>query len=117
MDSATSEGMLRINQVHLAPDAVHRNNEICTRLCPTWIQTCLFAFDSEPPSDAERNAYLNFLADLMHRDVPVQGVLLYGLARPSMQAQAPRLSALPGEELDAMADRIKALGLTVKVSR
>jgi wyosine [tRNA(Phe)-imidazoG37] synthetase (radical SAM superfamily) len=117
VDSATSEGMLRINQVHLAPEAVLRNLEICTRLCPTWIQTCLFAFDSEPPSNAERNAYLNFLADLMHRDVSVQGVLLYGLARPSMQAQAPRLSALPGEELDAMADRIKALGLTVKVSR
>jgi wyosine [tRNA(Phe)-imidazoG37] synthetase (radical SAM superfamily) len=117
VDSATAEGIFRINQVNLAPGAVRRNLEICARLCPTWIQTCLFAFDGEPRADAERRAYLDFLADLKHRDVPIPGVLLYGLARPSMQTQAPRLSALPGKELEAMADRIRALGFTVKVSR
>lgn len=111
------EGILRINQVNLTPGSVHRNLEICARLCPTWIQTCLFSFDGESPSEAERRAYLDFLADLKHRDVPIQGVLLYGLARPSMQEQAPRLSALPGEELDAIADRIRALGFSVKVTR
>ncbi len=117
VDSATTEGMFRINQINLAPETVLRNLEICARLCPTWIQTCLFAFDGESPSEAERRAYLDFLAELKRRGVPIRGVLLYGLARPSMQAQAPRLSALPGEELDAMADRTKALGFTVKVSR
>ncbi|CAI8955782.1 radical SAM protein [Methylocaldum szegediense] len=117
VDSATVEGILRINQVNLTPGSVHRNLEICARLCPTWIQTCLFSFDGESPSEAERRAYLDFLADLKHRDVPIQGVLLYGLARPSMQEQAPRLSALPGEELDAIADRIRALGFSVKVTR
>ncbi|MGX2041188.1 radical SAM protein [Methylocaldum sp. MU1018] len=117
MDSATAEGMLRINQVNRSPEAVRRNLEICAGLCPTWIQTCLFAFDGEPPSEAERRAYLSFLADLERRDVPIRGILLYGLARPSMQSQAPRLSALPAEALETMAERIRTLGFTVKVSR
>jgi hypothetical protein len=43
-------------------------------------------------------------------------VLLYSLARPSMQAEAPRLSALPEEHLQAFADRIVKLGVKVKVS-
>jgi len=116
-DSATAEGMLRINQVSRNPEAVRRNLEIGARLCPTWIQTCLFAFDGEPPSEAERRAYLDFLADLKRRDVPIRGVLLYGLARPSMQSQAPRLSALPAEWLETMAENLRSLGFTVRVSR
>jgi len=43
-------------------------------------------------------------------------VLLYGLARPSMQPQADRLSALPAAWLDTFADAIRAAGLPVKVS-
>jgi len=116
-DSATAEGMLRINQVSRNPEAVRRNLEIGARLCPTWIQTCLFAFDGAPPSEAERRAYLDFLADLKRRDVPIRGVLLYGLARPSMQSQAPRLSALPAEWLETMAENLRSLGFTVRVSR
>lgn len=116
VDSATAEGMLRINQINLAPETVSRNLEICARLCPTWIQTCLFAFDGEPPSEAERRAYLDFLADLKYRNVPVRGVLLYGLARPSMQEQAPRLSALPEAFLDRIAESIRALDMDVRVN-
>lgn len=117
VDSATAEGMLRINQVNLAPETVLRNLEISARLCPTWIQTCLFAFDGEPPSEAELDAYLDFLAELKRRSVPIRGILLYGLARPSMQEQAPRLSALPEAFLDRIAEAIRALDMAVRVNR
>jgi wyosine [tRNA(Phe)-imidazoG37] synthetase (radical SAM superfamily) len=117
VDSATAEGMLRINQVNLAPETVLRNLEISARLCPTWIQTCLFAFDGEPPSEAELDAYLDFLAELKRRSVPIRGILLYGLARPSMQEQAPRLSALPEAFLDRIAESIRALDMAVRVNR
>jgi len=40
--------------------------------------------------------------------------LLYGLARPSLQAEAPRLSALPHAQLEQFAQRIRALGVAVK---
>ncbi|BBA36798.1 uncharacterized protein sS8_4875 [Methylocaldum marinum] len=117
VDSATAEGMLRINQVKLSPETVLRNLETSARLCSTWIQTCLFAFDGEPPSETELDAYLNLLAELKRRRVPIRGILLYGLARPSMQEQAPRLSALPGAFLDRFAESIRALGMAVRVNR
>ena len=49
-------------------------------------------------------------------EVPLRGVLLYGLARESHQPEAPRLSALPGEWLQALGEEIRALGFEVKVS-
>ena len=45
-----------------------------------------------------------------------QGVLLYSPARPSLQTEAPRLSALSEGHLQAFADRIAQLGLPVKVN-
>jgi wyosine [tRNA(Phe)-imidazoG37] synthetase (radical SAM superfamily) len=117
VDSATEAGIRRINNVRLSPESVLRHLEISAKLCPTWIQTCLFAYDGAPPDEAEQQAYLDFLAELRRREIPVEGVLLYGLARPSMQAEASRLSALPGAWLDDMARRIEAAGMKVKVSR
>jgi hypothetical protein len=43
-------------------------------------------------------------------------VHLYGLARPSLQAEAPRLSSLPAPALEEIAARVRALGLTVRIS-
>jgi len=48
--------------------------------------------------------------------VPLRGLLLYGLARPSQQAEAGRLSALPEAWLQALARRVEQLGLQVRVS-
>ena len=44
-----------------------------------------------------------------------RGVLLYGLARPSHQPEAPNLSRLPVEWLEAFATRLRALGLETQV--
>ncbi|MHB1238777.1 MAG: radical SAM protein, partial [Gallionella sp.] len=84
--------------------------------CPTWLQTCWFALDGEAPSHQDEDDYLEFLAALLRDGHKPQGVLLYSLARPSLQAEAPRLSALSAEQLQVFADRIGKLGLPVKVS-
>ena len=94
-DSATASGMRSINQTRIAPDKQFERLTATARLCPTWLQTCVFALDGAPPSDAEQAAYLAAVARIRQQHIPVQGVLLYGLARPSMQPQARRLSALP----------------------
>ena len=44
------------------------------------------------------------------------GVLLYTLARPSLQPGAGRLAALPPDALDAWAEALRAGGLEVRVS-
>ena len=46
----------------------------------------------------------------------LRGVLLYGVARPSMQPEAPRIATLAAEELEAIAERARKKGLTVRVS-
>jgi hypothetical protein len=76
----------------------------------------MLAIDGQAPSEAEVEAYLALVRDLVASEVPVEGVLLYGLARTSHQPEAPRLSALPREWMEAMAERIRAAGLPVRVS-
>jgi wyosine [tRNA(Phe)-imidazoG37] synthetase (radical SAM superfamily) len=116
VDSATDGGMRRLNDVRTGPDRARRNLEIAARACPTWIQTLMLAVDSEPPAEAELVAYLDLLRGLVRDAVPVRGVLLYGLARPSHQPEAPRLSALSRAWLETFAERIRATGMTVRVS-
>jgi wyosine [tRNA(Phe)-imidazoG37] synthetase (radical SAM superfamily) len=115
-DSATGAGMRSINQTRIAPDKQFERLAATARLCPTWLQTCMFALDGAPPSDAEQAAYLAAVERIRQQRIPLRGVLLYGLARPSMQPQASRLSALPADWLEAFAGKIRAAGLPVKVS-
>lgn len=116
LDSATEEGIRRINGVTLSPQSVLNNLQTAARLCPVWIQTCLFTLDGRPPSFAEQSAYLAFLGEALRRQISPRGVLLYGLARPSMQPEAERLAALPAEWMAAFAERISGLGLEVRSS-
>lgn len=115
IDRATEDGIHRINNIPLSPYTVLHHLEICARLCPTWIQTCLFAFDGQAPSQEEQQAYLDFLIETQRREIPLEGVLLYGLARPSMQVEAPRLSALTSTWLETLGCLIKEIGLNVLV--
>lgn len=116
IDRATTAGILAINDTHTDPARVRRNLAACCAACPTRIQTCMFALDGAPPAEDEIAAYLELLADARRFAVPPRGVLLYGLARPSLQPEAPRLSALPAAWLAALAERIGALGYPVQVN-
>ena len=79
-------------------------------------KTCVFAIDGAPPSARERDAYLAAVAALVAEKVPLAGVRLYGLARPSFQPEAPRLSRLPAEWIESFGREIEARGLRVQVS-
>jgi hypothetical protein len=113
-DRAIAETRRFINGTALSNDSIAANLRISTSLCPTWLQTCVFALDGEPPSRAERDAYLAFLKGLA--DTSIRGVLLYGLAREAMQPEARRLSKLPAEWLESFADEIRKTKIAVKVS-
>ena len=116
LDSATDAGIQRINNVHHTLESVLLNLETAARLCPTWLQTCLFAWDGQAPAKEECKAYLDFLDRVIAQGIPLCGVLLYGLARPSLQAEAPRLAALPAAWMDAFAAEIRKTGLETRVS-
>jgi wyosine [tRNA(Phe)-imidazoG37] synthetase (radical SAM superfamily) len=116
VDRATVEGIAQTNQVHLSPETVHRRLAACSQACPTWIQTCWFALDGRAPSESECASYLDFVGGLVGDGVPLRGVLLYGIARPSCQPEAPRLSRLTTAELEAFAERIRERGLIVRLT-
>jgi wyosine [tRNA(Phe)-imidazoG37] synthetase (radical SAM superfamily) len=116
LDGATREAFERINSTAIDPTAHLARLRRCAALCPTWIQTCWFALDGAEPDAREREAYLDALRALARERVPVKGVLLYGIARPSYQPEAPRLSRLPAERLEAFAREIEAAGLEARVS-
>ncbi len=116
LDRASAAGIAQINDSQQSMDKVRAHLLTAIRLCPTWLQTCWFALDGAPPSAQDEDDYLDFVAEIMRDGHRPQGVLLYGLARPSLQPEAPRLSALPAAALRAFAERIQALGLPVKVS-
>lgn len=105
-----------VNQVIQTPTQVARRLSAAAERCPTWLQTCLFARDGEPPAEIELQAWLDFVAARLAEGVPLQGVLLYGLARPPMLPEGAGLSALPAEWMEAFKARIEALGVPVKLA-
>jgi len=114
VDGGTAQAYSRINGVEITPESVALRLTECAALCTTWVQTCMFAMDGQPPSEAELVAYLNVLKRAGTQNL--KGVLLYGLARPSMQLEAGRLAPLSAVNLEEIAVRIRGLGLTVQVS-
>ena len=116
VDRAPQDGFEWVNQIRLNRQQITRRLAQAAALCPTWIQTCMFAVDGQLPSEVELQAYLTFLAQQIEAGVKLEGVLLYGIARTSMQAEAPQLSAAPMAWMQCLTERIMSLGLPVKLA-
>ncbi len=116
LDSATAAGLRRINQTRTPPEKHFERLKLVASLCPTWIQTCVFALDGATPGEAEQAAYLAMIRRIRQEGIPVKGVLLYGLARPSLQPEAPRLAPLPAAWMENWAEAIRNAGLPVKLT-
>ncbi|MDR2837695.1 MAG: radical SAM protein [Azonexus sp.] len=114
LDRAEAAAMTEINGVPLTPAKTAANLARCAALAPTWVQTCWFALDGKAPDAAARAAYCALLAPLAGQ---LAGVHLYGLARPSRQPDAVRLTALAAGALTSFAAEIhKKTGIKVSVS-
>ena len=113
IDRATPAAIARINNVRASPATIERRLRLCASLCSVWVQSCWFALDGKLPAEDEVAAYV----DMVKRVVDVvSGVHLYGLARASMQPEAPRLTPVPAQWMEALAQRLRDQGLTVKAN-
>ena len=110
VDRASAKGMDLVNGVRRTPGRVKSALLQCANLAPTWVQTCYFAIDGMGPDDDEQQDYLEFIGSAKEK---IKGVHLYGLARPSLQPDAGRLSNLPREEFIEFAHCISSLGVEV----
>jgi wyosine [tRNA(Phe)-imidazoG37] synthetase (radical SAM superfamily) len=113
VDAIEADRVFALNGVNQEPGAALARLQSCASIAPTWVQTCMFAMDGQPPTEVQLAAYLDFLKQVRG---DIRGVLLYGLARPSMQAGAARISPLSAAWLEGVGRRITELGLEVQVS-
>ena len=113
VDAGTSEGIAKINDVNITIPSIINRLKLCAQACPTFVQTCMVAIDGHLPTEDEIASYIS-LVEKVKNDI--HGVHLYGLARPSMQAEAERLTRISPEWLNDVAVKIRSTGLQSFVS-
>lgn len=117
LDRASEAGIQLVNDTRASLGKVRERLRLAVSCSPdTWLQTCWFALDGDPPPRQDEDDYLEFIAGLLREGIVPRGVLLYTLARPSLQPEAPRLGALSAAQLESFAARIRSLGMAVQVS-
>lgn len=115
IDSASASGRELINNSSLSDRQLMENLSIASQLCTTRIQTCMLHFQAAW-SESEKQAYINLLQRLKDQHIKIAEVLLYSVARQSFQAEAAAISSYSLDELETMAEAIRALGYVVKVT-
>jgi wyosine [tRNA(Phe)-imidazoG37] synthetase (radical SAM superfamily) len=116
LDRGTEAGVRKVNNSRTSLARVRENLGIVAHRCPTWIQTCLFTLSGAAPAQAEAQAYVAFLRTCLDAGIALRGVLLYSLARASMQPEAALLGRLSAAQLEAFAKPVRALGLEVRIT-
>ncbi|MFZ2403803.1 MAG: radical SAM protein [Methylobacter sp.] len=116
LDSATEEGRALINNAGQSCQASVENLLLCAKLCPTKLQTCLLDYEKRGLPSKEKNAFLDLLRHIKAQGCALKSVLLYTVARPSLQPESGRLEKLSVETLNTFADEIRLLGFEVLVS-
>nr|WP_305908742.1 radical SAM protein [Methylomarinum sp. Ch1-1]MDP4521594.1 radical SAM protein [Methylomarinum sp. Ch1-1] len=115
LDSATEQGRRKINNSVESDRMVLEHLKISASLCRTKLQTCLLNFKQFPWTEEERNAYLALLKRIKG-EIALQEILLYGIARQSLQPEADELAKVNEEQMNQFAERIRALGYKVRIS-
>ncbi len=114
-DSTTKEGRVLINEATQSVKSSLENIRISSELCTTKLQTCLFDYAGQGWPVKEKLAYLEALK-IISATTEVKEILLYTLARPSMQPEASQLAAILPDVLNAVAEEIRQLGFKVSVA-
>ncbi len=113
VDAASEESIQKINQVNLKTEQIIDRLKLCSEICPTFVQTCIFTIDNKEPTQKEIDAYINLVKKAKKN---IKGVLLYGIARPSMQPMAGRLGRISIDVLKNIAEQLKNNGVVSTVS-
>jgi hypothetical protein len=115
LDSVTDAGRKLVNNAGLSMDKTAENLHISAQLCATKIQTCLVDYRGIGLSEKEKSAYLEFLS--RYKNITgLKGIMLYGLARPSLQPEAVDLKPLPAQAINDFAESVRVLGFDVSVN-
>jgi len=112
-DSATAFARKKINDSKQTTEKTLANLTVATALCKTSLQTCMLNFLTAKETEQEQQAYVDLLRD---NQVKVKEVMLYTLARPSLQPEAERLNKIDGQVMALFAEKIRRLGYQVSIA-
>ena len=115
LDSATEQGRKAINDSRQANTKILENLKIASDLCETQLQTCMLKYPAYE-QEKEHKAYLDLLTEIKQHRFRVKNIMLYTLARPSLQPEAGQLEKLDEQGMIRFADEIKRLGYQVSIS-
>ncbi|MFN7094207.1 MAG: hypothetical protein ACK4M7_02480 [Burkholderiales bacterium] len=111
VDSASWEGINKINQVNLSLESVTKRLQLAAGVCKTYIQTCLFKIAEQDPKQLEIDEYINLVAQVRSL---IAGVFLYSTARNPALPEGQHISQVSEEFLASVAARLRQLGVTVQ---
>lgn len=116
LDSATNEGRQKINDSKQKTDKTRENLKLSASLCNTSLQTCMMEYLAANEVDIEQKAYLQLLKELKQDRFKIDKVMLYTLARPSLQPEAEQLKKLDKQQMQEFADKLIELDYQVSIS-
>lgn len=116
LDAGSDEELSEINGTRTELKRHLQRLVVCSELCSTFVQTCVFRTRDEDPSPARVAAYLDALKWALEHGARPHGVLLYTIARPCLQPTGTDLTPTSREFLDELAARVHELGLVARVA-
>ncbi len=115
IDSASLQGRKQINDCRDDNDRIIEKLQRSSQLCHSKIQTCLFDYSRFPWDEQAQQDFVRFFQQIKTQ-CNIREVMLYTLARPSLQPEAKKLRALTPTEMNAFAQKIERLGFSVSVA-
>ena len=116
LDSATEFGRKSINDSRQSNKKTRENLKTASTLCETSLQTCMMQYLTPEQIKNEQDAYLVLLDELKKEHISIKKILLYTLARPSLQKEAKQLSQWDKNNMLQFAEKIRQQGYLVNVS-
>ncbi len=115
LDSATAQGRKIINDTQQTNDKTIENLKISSALCETRLQTCLMEY-SLIDVEMEFKAYVELLNEIKLQQIKLKNIMLYTIARPSMQPEANQLNRQNELKMNQFAELLRRLGYDVSIS-
>lgn len=104
LDAGTQEYYEQIARSTVPLEKVLDNLAGAARMFPLVIQTCFLALHGESPPQAETNAYIARIRDILDAGGAILRLQLYTVARDTPE---PWVTPLSNEELDALAEKVR----------
>jgi len=113
LDSATALGRKAINDSKQSTEKTLNNLCIAADLCETRLQTCMLDFLAEKDAELERQAYIELLKN---NKIKIKDIMLYTIARPSLQPEAEQLNKIDGQVMTEFAEKLTSQGYKVSIT-